>query len=155
MSSLEERLARYHTPAASPLRADDALKYAAAVLADHWSWVSESISCSEECGSAEEYGDDVHRHALAAMRSVVDEIRDLASRVGDMHRYADGRRVSTCVELSHGLSFGHIWHPKVVEEEPRHQGGELPSDPGVPSPGRWEVQTDPATQKIYGRITSA
>lgn len=150
-NSLQERLARHAdeapVPVSTSVRADDALKYAAAILKDRIGWTTEAIACSEECG------DDVHENELAAISDVVRQIRALAARFGDPHRYSDGRQIETYVNITRGLSYGHIWHPDSAEEKPGSQSGEVPSgDPDLPSPGRWEIKTDPSTQKIYGRV---
>lgn len=156
--SLRERLERHADTAPAPeikrVRADDALKYAAAILADRWSWVSESIGCSEECGSSEEYGDDIHETGLEAMQSVVSEIRALAARCGDPTRYSDGRPIATSAEIVRGFIAGHIWHPNPAEEQPQRHRGELPNfDPDDTSPaGRYEYSTDPLTQTITTRV---
>lgn len=149
MSTPQER----HGAASPPVRADDALKYAAATLADAWSFASEAIGCAE-CGAADEFGDDVHADALAIMRSVVAEIRDLAARLGDPHHYSDSRRVSTSARIMNGFHAGHIWHPSAAEEQPQRFRGALPSfdDDSDVSSGRYEYDTDPATQTITTRV---
>jgi hypothetical protein len=135
------------------MRAEDALKYAAAILTKRTGWACEAIGTSEECGTSEMYGDDVHGDELTAISAAVDEIRALAARFGDPRRYSDGRPIGTYAEIVPGFHTEHIWLPNPAEEKPRSWRDELPSfDPDLPSPGRYEVSTDPATQQVHVRV---
>jgi hypothetical protein len=46
----------------------------------------------------------------------------------------------------------HVRHPDPDVEEPVSHRGHLLSDPGVPSPGIYEVSTDPAAEDIHSRV---
>jgi len=59
---------------------------------------------------------------------------------------------SNHAEIVPGFVTHHVWHPDPDVEEPVSHRGLLLSDPGVPSPGIYEVSTDPATQDIHIRV---
>ncbi|SCX15178.1 hypothetical protein [Mycolicibacterium fluoranthenivorans] len=158
--TLRARLARHtqtvQTAPPTPLRADDALKYAAAVLRKRTNWALENIGISEERGSTEDYGDDVHGNALEAMYEVVEEIEELAARFPDPRHYADGRQIKTSKRIVGCFVAEHIWHPVAAEETPSNYGGRLPSlTDDSTSPARYEVSTDPATQTIHTRVVKS
>jgi hypothetical protein len=90
---------------------------------------------------------------MKAATDVVIEIRELASqKYGNLMTYSDGRRVEQYAEIQLGLVTHHIWHPDAAAEEPRSWRCSLPSDPDVPSPGVYEVTTDPQRQDIHVRV---
>jgi hypothetical protein len=125
--------------------AADALKYASAILHERTEWTTDAIGCAD-CG-------DEHEIELDAINDVAIEIRSLAAQFGDFHHYSDGRRVKSSKEIQLGLVTEHVWHPDPTQEEPRSWRGNLPSgDPDIPSPGIYEVTTDPFTQEIHVRI---
>lgn len=126
--------------------AADALKYAAALLDARTGWALDSIA-----GSMCNHG-DCHEDAIEAVHDVVLDVRDLAARYGDPHRYHDGRAVKTDKEIAYGLTTSHVWHPDPSYEKPLSWRANLPSDPDMPSPGVYEVSTDPATQEIHVRV---
>jgi hypothetical protein len=129
------------------MRADDALKYAAALLKDRTDWTLEQISYCD-CG-------DDHETATEAIAAVVHDIRALAAVFGDPRRYSDGRPIETSsaeIIPTYGSRQSHIWHPDPSQEKPQRWRGPLLSDPGVPCPGIYEVSTDPATQDIHVRV---
>ncbi|TDH57521.1 hypothetical protein E2F47_01755 [Mycobacterium eburneum] len=126
------------------MRADDALKYAAARLEACADWVLDSIGgsmCDREG----------HEDELNAIADVVSCVAELAARFGDPRHYSNGRLVKTRRQIEDGLVTEHIWHP---ESEPSQSWrGSLPSgDPDVPSPGVYEVTTYPETQQIHVRV---
>jgi hypothetical protein len=87
------------------MRADDALKYAAALLKDRTDWTLEQISYCD-CG-------DDHETTIEAIVAVVDEVRALAARFGDPCRYSDGRPIETSsaeIIPTYGAPQSHIWH---------------------------------------------
>lgn len=127
------------------LRADDALKYAAAILKSRSDWALDSIG-----GSMCDGDHDVETDALAG---IVRDIRELAAQFGDPKRYADGRQIESCAEIQRGFTTCHIWHPDPASEVARSWRGDLPSGhPDVPSPGLYEVSTDPARQELHVRV---
>jgi hypothetical protein len=123
------------------MRAEDALKYAAALLTET-GWACEAIF-SAECGGHEE---------LEAISSVVGKVERLAEQFGDPRRYSDGRMVKSRAEIERGTYTEHVWHPDPTCAKPTSWRGQLLSDPGVPSPGIYEVSTDPVTQDIHVRV---
>jgi hypothetical protein len=125
------------------IRADDALKYAAALLRSRADWTCDSIGGSMCNGE--------HEIELDAIGDTVHEILKLAAQFGDHRLYTDGRMVESQAEIQTGLVTRHIWHPDPATEEPASWRAALPSDPGEPSPGIYEVTTTPATQDIHVR----
>ncbi|ABM15140.1 hypothetical protein [Mycolicibacterium vanbaalenii] len=135
------------TPARSTnVSASDALKYAAAQARQTANWALDAIAGS--CCNSD------HEAELDALHSLVDQIEDFATELGDLGRYSDGRLVRSATWIVEGdLSTGHVWHPDVAAEEPRTWRGHLsPACPGAPSPGVYEVTTDPLTQEIHVRV---
>jgi len=124
--------------------AADALKYAAAILRQRADWTTSAISGSE-C-------EIEHEIELDAILGICDEISALAEQFGDPRRYSDGRLVLSRKEIQRGLTTEHVWQPNPTQEESRSWSSSLPSDPDVPSPGIYEVTTDPQTQKIHVQI---
>jgi hypothetical protein len=122
----------------------DALKYSAALLKSVTEWALDSIG-----GGLCDAG---HEDETAAIYDTVNEVRDLAAQFGDPRLYSDGRRVQSSAEIQRGLVTSHVWHPDVTAEKPSSWRSTLPSDPGVPSPGIYEVTLDPATQDIHVRV---
>lgn len=129
-------------------RADDYLKYVAAVVRQRIEWTTDEIGGSMCDGEHE-----IPLDALMDLRSEVDE---MAGEFGDLNTYSDDRKVNTCTWIEEGLSTGHIWHPDPTTEKSQSWRGSLPSgDPDVPSPGIYEVTTYPETQDIHVRVVRA
>ncbi|BCI55009.1 hypothetical protein NIIDNTM18_42870 [Mycolicibacterium litorale] len=126
------------------MRADDALKYAAAILKQRISWTTDEIGGSM-C-------DTDHELQLDAISEIVRDIEALAARFGDVNHYSDGRAVKSGAWIEDGAYTEEIWHPVVSEDSTRSWRGHLMSDPEVPCPGIYEVTTDPATQEIHVRV---
>jgi hypothetical protein len=127
------------------IRPDDALKYAAAILKSRTDW------CCDSIGGSLCNGD--HETELDALDDTVREVLALAASFGSRRRYSDGRLVESSVEIEQGLVTSHIWYPDPGAEEPRsHRGHLLSGDPDIPSPGIYEVTTDPATQDLHVRV---
>ena len=127
------------------LRADDALKYVAAILKYRADWTCDSIGGADCAGN--------HETKLDAISDVVLEIRALAAEFGNLMVYSDGRNVESYAQIGQGLVTHHIWYPVPSEEKPAaHRGHLLSGDPDVPSPGIYEVTTYPATQDIHVRV---
>ena len=122
----------------------DALKYSAAILKQRCDWTLDVIG-----GSGCEYD---HEEEIDATLSVVDVIRALADQYGDPNRYSDGRLVQSSAEIQDGLVTTHVWHPCEIAEDARSWRAALPSDPGMPSPGIYEVSYDPVAQDIHVRV---
>jgi hypothetical protein len=126
------------------MRADDALKYAAALLKSRTGWALDSI------GGALCDGD--HEAEVDATYDAINEVHRLATLFGDPRRYSDGRLVESSAEIEYGLVTSHVWHPIPACEEISSSRGPLPSgDPDLPSPGVFEVTTYPAEQRIHTR----
>jgi hypothetical protein len=129
----------------SAIRADDALKYAAAILRARTDWTLDSI------GGAMCDGD--HDVELDAIAEVVKEIEGLAALFRYPRLYSDGRRATSLAEIEPGLVTEHVWYPDPNFEKPAsHRGHLLSGDPNVPSPGIYEVTTNPTTQHIHIRV---
>lgn len=123
--------------------AADALKYAAALLRSCTDWTSDAIGGSD-CGH-----DAGHETELDAIDTAVRQIAALAGQYGDPRRYSDGRRVESWTAIAPGLTAHHVWHPDRAAESPDSWRSALPSDPDEPSPGIYEVNTDPTTQNLH------
>jgi hypothetical protein len=126
------------------MRADDAVKYAAALVKQRIEWTGDEIA-GTECGHD-------HEEPLNALGDLPAEIADLATAFGDPNIYSDGRKVKTWAEIEDGVITSNIWHPDPTVEKPRSWRGHLRSDPGIPSPGVYEVTTYPETQEIHVRV---
>lgn len=128
------------------MRADDALKYAAALLRDRADWTLDAIG-GAGC-------DTDHEVELDATDEIIQAVADLAAQFGDPNRYSDGRYVKTSAWIEEDrLSTSHIWHPNPGSEAVRSHRSGLPSGgPDLPSPGVYEVTTDPSTQGIHVRV---
>ena len=133
--------------ATSTVSAEDALKYAVALVRERVGWTTDAIA-----GSCCDQSHEIETDAIWDLR---DELAQLTAPFGDPNRYSDGRAVysSREVDAECGLVTGHIWHPDAGAEEPRSWRGNLHSGyPDVPSPGIFEVSTDPLTQSIHVRV---
>lgn len=129
------------------MRADDALKYAAAMLQSCTDWALDSIGGS----LCEAHGG--HDDELDAMHEAIARVSKLADQFGQHNRYANGRAVKSSKRITDGLITSHVWHPDPAQEKQESWRGYLPSgDPDVPSPGTYEVTTYPETQEIHVRV---
>jgi hypothetical protein len=128
------------------IRADDALKYAVALMKAREEWTTDSI-----VGSGCDH--DGHEIELDAIHDTVTEIRGMAIDLfgRDLMTYSDGRAVEQYAQIEDGVVTHHVWHPDPAAEEPRSWRGALRHDPEEASPGVYEVSTDPATQSIHVR----
>lgn len=127
------------------MRADDALKYAAAILKERADWTLDAIGGSPDC-----HGHEIETGAIA---DIVTDIKALAEQFGDPRRYSDGRLVRSSREIETGLVTAHVWHPDPTSEQiESHRGTLLSGHPDVPSPGLYEVTTYPLTQEIHVRV---
>ena len=127
------------------MNAEDALKYAAATLKSRTDWACDAIGGSLCNGD--------HEIETGAILDTVTEIRALAAKFGDPRRYSDGRLVESSKEIVSGITTAHVWHPDVASEPVQSFRGDLPSgDPGLPSPGVYEVTATPATQDLHVRV---
>ena len=123
----------------------DNLKYFAARGRQVTDWACDSIGGSG-C-------DQEHEHELNAIDDLTGQLRVIAAGYGDPLVYSDGRVVRTEKEVQPGLVVSHVWRPDPATEEPYSWRSSLPSgDPDVPSPGVYEVSSDPATQSIHIRV---
>ena len=127
------------------IRADDALKYAAALLQSRTDWAIDSIA-GADCG-----GD--HEIEIDAISDIAAVINGLAVEFGDRRVYSDGRKVASHAWVEADcIRVEHIWHPDPAQEKPKSWRGNLPHDPGTPCPGIYEVTTDPQTQDLHVRV---
>jgi len=129
------------------MRADDALKYAAAILRERTDWALDEIG-----GSTCDQGG--HELQTDAIHDITVDISNLAEQFGDPNVYSDGRMVKTSAWIADDeVGTSHVWHPDVTQEKPHSWRGNLPSyAPDVPSPGLYEVTTYPLTQEIHVRV---
>lgn len=127
------------------MRADDALKYAAAKLSACADWATDSIS-----GSSCEQGG--HEDECDAITEVVSEVYCLAASFGEPLRYSDGRLVKSGAWIDNSIRTEHVWHPDPSREKSESWRGNLLHDPGTPCPGIYEVTTYPMTQDIHVRV---
>lgn len=125
----------------------DALKWATAILRACEEWTTDSIA-----GSGCDH--DGHAAELDAIHDVVTEIRSLAIELfgRELMVYSDGRAVEQYAQIEDGVVTHHVWHPDPTSEDPRSWRGTLRHDPGEPSPGVYEVSTDPARQSIRVQV---
>jgi hypothetical protein len=140
-------------PTTPLLRADDALKYCAAILKEQTEWIADGIS-GAPCNGNNVEEDGIrycvdHEPEIAALDSVVAQVLRMAARFGDPNRYSDGRLVKSHGRIGHQMTTVHVWHPVPSEEKPKSWGGPLPHDPDTASPGVYEVSTDPVTQNLH------
>jgi hypothetical protein len=125
------------------IRADDALKYAAARLAECTDWTLDAIGDCE----------NVHEMEIDELFNVRDAVQVLAALYGlHPNLYSDGRVVKSVKEIQYGLTTGRVWHPDPNLDTVTSWRGVLPSDPGVPSPGIYEVTCYPHSQEIHVRV---
>lgn len=126
------------------MRAEDYLKYAAAIVRQRIEWTTDEVG-----GSMCDQDHDIPLNALSDLRG---EIEVLAARFGDINTYSDGRKVYMPARIDDGLTTGHVWHPDLTQEASRSWRGNLLHDPGTPCPGVYEVTTHPETQDIHVRV---
>ncbi|WP_440712083.1 hypothetical protein [Gordonia sp. FQ] len=128
------------------MRADDAIKYAAAKLAHCTDWACDSIGGSM-C-------DVDHSVETDAIGEAVGELYCLAAEFGDPKTYSNGRIVQSRIWIvENELTTEVVWHPLPDGEGPQTWRGELSSGhPDLPSPGRYEVPTDPVTQQVFVKV---
>lgn len=127
------------------MNAEDALKYAAAILKERISWTTDEIGGS--CCNSD------HEIPLDAIHAIGKDIAKLAARFGDPNLYSDGRVVESGRWIDKDAIWtSHVWHPNPAEDTAHSWRGSLPSDPGEPSAGVYEVQCEPATQQIHVRV---
>ena len=128
------------------MRADDALKYVAALLHARSDWIVDAIGGSSCEGAG---GHELELNALADLSA---EINGIAADFGNRLVYSDGRKVKSGAWIEDQIHTEHIWHPDPAQERPRSWRGNLLHDPGTPCPGIYEVTTDPETQGIHVRV---
>lgn len=137
-------------PTPRPVRADDALKYAAAKLR---SWLDdESDEPDDDQRNAWVAGEGAAAEATRAVLAVLDR-----ALCGDQDHYSDGRLVEStaeCLPAGNGIvhSAHHVWHPDPAAEEPASCVAALPDDSNGRSLGFFQVMTDPATQELRAYV---
>lgn len=128
----------------------DALRYVAALLKYHNDWIHDAIAGA---GCMSEHDPTCcidHDPELDTLDQLVDEIAELTAQYGPTDRYTDGRRVKTTARIqAQGMYTEHVWHPDATAETPDSWGGPLPHDPDTPSPGLYQVDTNPLTQDLH------
>jgi hypothetical protein len=126
--------------------AADCLKHAAAIARECIEWTTDAIGGS----SCDHDGHEIETNAISDLAG---DLVEIAAPFGDLNRYSDGRLVRSVAWIVEGeLSTARIWHPDITADGPRSWRGHLPSDPGSPSPGVYEVATDPVAQEILVRV---
>ncbi|ODR06422.1 hypothetical protein BHQ21_11575 [Mycobacterium sherrisii] len=128
-----------------PVRADDALRYAAAKL--------RALLDGEPCQPDDEADEWMAVESGAAAAQTARAVLAVLDQAltGDPTRYSDGRLVEStadCVPAGSGITAHHVWHPDPAGEEPASSGAALPDDPDGQSLGFFEVLTEPATQQL-------
>lgn len=83
--------------------ADDALKYAVALLNYRAEWINDSIGGSD-CNTD-------HDVELDALTGIARQISTMAANFGDLQRYSDGRLIKSSREIQRGFITEHLWHP--------------------------------------------
>jgi len=126
------------------MRADDYLKYAAAMVRERLEWTTDEIGGSG-C-------DQDHEVPLDAISDLRGDLEQLAAQFGDLNTYSDGRKVKTGAWIEDGVYTCEVWHPDPSQQQNRKWRGHLRHDPGEPCPGIYEVTTYPATQDIHVRV---
>ncbi len=127
------------------MNAEDAMKYAAAILWERLEWALDEIG-GAGCDQ------DGHELSLDALHDVGVRIGRLAARFGNVNTYSDGRAVRTSQDIEEGVYTSHVWHPNVHEDTVHTWRGSLRHDPDEPSPGVYEVTCEPTTQEIHVRV---
>ncbi|MDP7735137.1 hypothetical protein [Mycobacterium paragordonae] len=137
---------------ATTASAADWLKYRAAECASRTNAITDAIcavlSDVKMDGETEEGLDEL----LRELDDLAAENRAAAARFGDPNKYSDGRVVESFTPITPGMSQGVTWHPDPAAHRPTHWIGDLLSDPGMPSPGRYEVTLDAISQRIDVRV---
>ena len=129
------------------MRAEDYLKYAAAIVRERLEWTTDEIGGSG-CNCD-------HETPLDALGDLQVELTQLAIPFGDLNTYSDGRKVKSEACIEDGVYTSEVWHPDPSQQKPRKWRGSLRHDPGTPCPGVYEVSTYPATQDIHVRVVRA
>ena len=127
------------------MNAEDALRYAAAILRERIAWTTDEIGGS--CCNGD------HELQLDAIHQISKDIANLAARFGDPNLYSDGRVVESGRWIDENAIYtSHVWHPNPDEDATHTWRGHLPSDPDEPSAGVYEGECEPATQQIRVRV---
>jgi len=130
------------------MRADDALKYAAALVYRGIDWTSDAIGGS----GCDREGHEIEVDELLGLR---DSVRELAALFGDINKYHDGRLVRSYIQIEYGLTTERIWHPDPAQDAVTRWDGHLLHDPGTPCPGKYVVTCDPDGQCVDVRVIRA
>ena len=132
----------------SPL---DSLRYINSHCGDLLDYVLDRLSC--DLGAADT--EDLQSMLESIQADIRTELKAHASDAtmpAQAQYYSNGRRVRSSAEIEYGLVTSHTWHPDASAQESRSWRSSLPSDPGVPSPGIYEVTLEPATTDIFVRV---
>ena len=140
-------------PTPRTVRADDALRYAAAklrLLLDDESAEPDDQTGEWVAGESAAAAAQMARAVLAVLDQALD---------GDPTRYSDGRLVESTAEFlpaGNGIvhTAHHVWHPDPAGEEPVSSGAALPEDPDGRSLGFFQILTDPATQQLRAYLVT-
>jgi hypothetical protein len=136
----------------SPL---DSLRYINSHCFDLLDYVIDSLGCSKPNGLDEEQTEDLQSMLESIQADIRTELKAHASDAtmpGRLQYYSNGRRVNSAAVIEDGLVTSHTWHPDATAQESRSWRSSLPSDPGIPSPGIYEVTLEPTAQDIHVRV---
>jgi hypothetical protein len=129
----------------------DSLRYINSHCNDLLEYVLDRLSCDLPDRDVEDL--------QSMIESVQHDIRtELKAHASDatmparLQTYSNGRVVRSNAEIEDGLVTSHTWHPNASAQESRSWRASLPSDPGVPSPGIYEVTLEPVMQDIHVRV---
>lgn len=113
----------------------DALKYLALEISRTVGWATDSL-----CGSGVFEGDPPEIEAICQM---VDDMNALLGPLAEAwNHYSDGREIKTTVEIEHGFSYDHTWHPDSSKDTARVVKGKLLADRGEDN-GSYEIHITP------------
>jgi hypothetical protein len=137
----------------SPL---DSLRYIDSHCHGLLDYIIDRLGCSLGSGGLDE---EETEDLQSMLESIEADIRtELNAHASDatmpsrLQHYSNGRRVRSDAEIQDGLVTSNTWHPDASAQESRSWRASLPSDPGIPSPGIYEVTLDPVAQDIHVRL---
>jgi hypothetical protein len=140
------------TTSHSPL---DSLRYINSHCNGLLDYIIDRLGCSLPDGLDEEETEDLQSMLESIQADIRTELKAHASDAtmpGRLQVYSNGRRVNSAAEIQDGLVTTHTWHPDASAQGSRSWRSSLPADPGIPSPGIYEVTLEPVAQDIFVRV---